>query len=114
MGIANKKLLKYPIALKLLSAQKQTPGEAGRSRAPRGPLLFVFLPSKVLHSSRPSLWLQEQRLTLPRSLFVRALDRHSLGTYYELTAIGTRVTGVSKTDPSPALHGDSLEGRISK
>lgn len=39
----------------------------------------------------------------PRSLCVCAFSNHSLSTYCELTTIGTGATGVSKTDPTPAL-----------
>lgn len=41
---------------------------------------------------------------------VHVFNKHSLGTYYKLTTLGTRARGVKKTDLILALQGYNLEG----
>lgn len=96
LGTPNKKLLKN---------KHQVEGtESGCS----GPCPFVCPLPKVLHCSRAPLMLQAQRLNLHPLLI--CFNKNSLGTYYEPTSLGTRATGVNKTDSVSVLQGYNQEG----
>lgn len=77
---------------------------------PRGPLLLSFFSPKFYTVLGHLYCFRLRDSFCPRSSLIHIFNKHSPGTSYELTTLGTRATAVKKTDLIPALKGYSLEG----
>lgn len=77
---------------------------------PRGPLPLSFFSPKFCTVLDYLYCLRPRDSPCPRSSLVHVFNKHSLGTYYKLTTLGTRARGVKKTDLILALQGYNLEG----